>query len=127
MLIPFWQLYQQYNLNISGILHIGAHECEELKDYVRFNINPLQIYWIEAQQNKVDQMKLKNIPNIYQAIIDDVDDKEIYFNISNNGQSSSILEFGTHLIHHPQVHFTQQIKGKTKKAVIITLILLIVF
>ena len=115
MLIPFWQLYQQYNLNISGILHIGAHECEELKDYVRFNINPLQIYWIEAQQNKVDQMKLKNIPNIYQAIIDDVDDKEIHFNISNNGQSSSILEFGTHLIHHPQVHFTQQIKGKTKR------------
>ena len=82
---------------------------------MQFNINPLQIYWVEAQQNKVDQMKSKKIPNIYQAIIDDVDDKEINFNISNNGQSSSILEFGTHLIHHPQVHYTEQIKGKTKR------------
>jgi len=87
MLIPFNQLYQQYNLNISGIFHIGAHECEELKDYVQFNINPRQIYWVEAQQNKVDQMKSKNIPNIYQAIIDEVDDKEISFNISNKGKS----------------------------------------
>ena len=115
MLIPFNQLYQQYNLNISGIFHIGAHECEELKDYMQFNINPLQIYWVEAQQNKVDLMKSKNIPNIYQAIIDEVDDKEISFNVSNNGQSSSILELGTHLIHHPQVHYTEQIKGKTKR------------
>lgn len=115
MLIPFNQLYRQYNLNISGIFHIGAHECEELKDYVQFNINPLQIYWVEAQQNKVDQMKSKNIPNIYQAIIDEVDDKEIIFNVSNNGQSSSILELGSHLIHHPQVHYTEQIKGKTKR------------
>jgi FkbM family methyltransferase len=115
MLIPFNHLYQQFNLNISGIFHIGAHECEELNAYTQFNINPLQIYWVEAQQNKVDQMKSKEIPNIYQAIIDDVDDKEINFNISNNGQSSSILEFGTHLIHHPHVHYTEQIKGKTKR------------
>lgn len=115
MLIPFNQLYNMFNLNISGIFHIGAHECEELKDYIRFNINPLQIYWVEAQQNKVDQMKSKNIPNIYQAIIDEVDGKEISFNISNNGQSSSILELGTHLIHHPHVHYTEQIKGKTKR------------
>ena len=115
MLIPFNQLYQQYNLNISGIFHIGAHECEELKDYMQFNINPRQIYWVEAQQNKVDQMKSKNIPNIYQAIIDEVDDKEISFNVSNKGQSSSILELGTHLIHHPQVPYTEQIQGKTKR------------
>ena len=80
MLIPFDQLYTHFRLNISGILHIGAHECEELKDYMRFNISPLQIYWVEAQQSKVDQMKSNNVPNIYQAIIDEVDDKEISFN-----------------------------------------------
>ena len=52
MLIPFNQLYNMFNLNISGIFHIGAHECEELKDYIRFNINPLQIHWVEAQQDR---------------------------------------------------------------------------
>ena len=33
MLIPMWKLVQQFPLSITGILHVGAHECEELKDY----------------------------------------------------------------------------------------------
>jgi|UniRef100_A0A6C0CLA0 FkbM family methyltransferase len=104
-----------FNLKISGILHVGAHECEELKDYVKYNINPQQIYWVEAMEHKVLLMKAQNIPNIYQAIIDEVDDKEITFNVANNGQSSSLLEFGTHTIHHPHVKFTGNIQGKTKR------------
>ena len=32
MLIPFNKLTKAFNLKISGILHVGAHECEELKD-----------------------------------------------------------------------------------------------
>ena len=115
MLIPFKDIYKHFNLKISGILHVGAHECEELKDYVSHNINPQQIYWVEAMEHKVLLMKAQNIPNIYQAIIDEVDDREITFNVSNNGQSSSLLEFGTHTIHHPHVKFTGTIQGKTKR------------
>lgn len=115
MLIPFSKLFSQYNLKISGIFHIGAHECEELKDYVAHGINSNNIYWIEAMEDKVKLMKSKNITNIYQAFIDDVDNKDIEFNISNNGQSSSLLEFGTHSTHHPHVHFTHKINGKTKR------------
>lgn len=66
-------------------------------------------------EHKVLLMKSQNVPNIYQAIIDDVDNKEIIFNISNNGQSSSMLEFGTHTIHHPHVKFIGTIQGKTKR------------
>lgn len=113
MLIPFNELMNKYHLDITGILHVGAHECEELKAYTSFNINPQDIYWIEAQQKKVDLIKSRNIPNIYRAIVDQVDDKEVSFNISNNGQSSSLLEFGTHLHHHPQVKYIDKIQGKT--------------
>jgi FkbM family methyltransferase len=101
-------------LNITGILHIGAHECEELNDYIKY-VNPNNIYWVEAQQEKVNLMKSRNISNIYSAIIDDVDDKDVTLNISNNGQSSSILEFGTHLQHHPDVQYIGKIQGKTKR------------
>ena len=66
-------------------------------------------------EHKVNLMKCKNILNIYQAFIDDTDNKDIEFNVSNNGQSSSLLDFGTHLTHHPHVHFTHKIKGKTKR------------
>ena len=115
MLIPFKDIYKQFNLKISGILHVGAHECEELRDYVSHNINPKQIYWVEAMEHKVLLMKSKNVLNIYQAFVDEVDDKEITFNVSNNGQSSSLLDFGTHAIHYPQVKFTKTIQGKTKR------------
>ena len=115
MLIPFNKLTKAFNLKISGILHVGAHECEELKDYIQYNLNSNQIYWVEAMEHKVLQMKNQNIENIYQAFVDDVDNKEITFNISNNGQSSSLLEFGTHTIHHPEVKFTKTIQGKTKR------------
>ena len=115
MLIPFKDIYKQFNLKISGILHVGAHECEELRDYVSHNINPKQIYWVEAMEHKVLLMKSQNVPNIYQAFVDDVDNKEIIFNVSNNGQSSSLLDFGTHTIHHPEVKFTGTIQGKTKR------------
>ena len=33
MLIPLHDLVKKYNIKFKGILHVGAHECEELKDY----------------------------------------------------------------------------------------------
>jgi FkbM family methyltransferase len=105
MLIKIQQLVQQFKLQISGILHIGAHECEELNDYNKVGINNSNIYWIEALQEKVNFCKNKyNSINIYQAVIDDQDNNKITFNITNNGQSSSILEFGSHKKSHPEVH-----------------------
>ena len=57
MLIKINELIYHLNINIKGILHIGAHECEELKDYNNAGIDNSNIYWIEAMQNKVDLWK----------------------------------------------------------------------
>jgi FkbM family methyltransferase len=109
MLITIQQLIHHFKLQISGILHIGAHECEELNDYNRVGVNNSNIYWVEAMQEKVDlcRNRYKGV-NIYQAVIDEEDNKEITFNITNNGQSSSILEFGSHETSHPQVHIVSK-------------------
>ena len=109
MLITIQQLIHHFKLQISGILHIGAHECEELNDYNRVGLNNSNIYWIEAMQEKVDLCRNRDKGvNIYQAVIDEEDNKEITFNITNNGQSSSILEFGSHETSHPQVHIVSK-------------------
>lgn len=42
---------------------------------------------------------------MYKAVITDEDDKEVIFNISNNNQSSSVLELGSHLQKHPHVFY----------------------
>jgi FkbM family methyltransferase len=114
MLIPYLDLVKQYNINVSGILHVGAHECEELKDYIKGGLSMNDIYWVEGQEKLVNNMKEKGISNLYHALIDE-DDKEVTFYISNNGQSSSILEFGTHSKHHPHVHYVSSHKQTTTR------------
>jgi FkbM family methyltransferase len=102
----------QYSIQVKGALHIGAHECEESTFYSKLGINN-NVVWIDALQHKVDEAKAKNIPNVFQAVITDKDDDTVTFNITNNVQSSSILEFGSHSTHHPHVHFVGTSSLKT--------------
>lgn len=104
MILPLKTLCEKFKVNITGVLHVGAHECEEQSFYINQGVDNKYIYWVEAMDNKVELIKNKfdNI-NIYQSVIDIVDNKEVEFNIANNGQSSSLLNFGTHSKHHPHV------------------------
>jgi len=115
MLITMQQLMQQFALKITGVLHIGAHECEELKDYQAVGVPLDKMYWVEAMPDKVEFCKQRygNGLHIYQAVIDETDGSEVTFHVTNNGQSSSILEFGTHAIKHPQVHVVNTVKTTT--------------
>ncbi len=56
MLINFNKLYVNYNLKISGILHIGGHLCEEIEDYEKY-ISRNKILWIEAIPENVDKCR----------------------------------------------------------------------
>lgn len=116
MLIPYRELVKKHNLNVSGILHIGAHECEELIDYVCCGVKPENTYWVEAMDDKVElnKKRYKKL-NIYNATIDLQDGIEVVFNITNNGQSSSILEFGTHEKNHPHVSVVKKVVKKTSR------------
>ena len=113
MLINLHELVKKYNIQFKGILHVGAHECEELTDY-NFYITNDKILWVEALPNKVDQCKQK-YPNILieNAVVSDTVEI-VKFNVSNNGQSSSILEFGLHSQFHPQVHYVTSFETETK-------------
>lgn len=102
-----------YGITITGAFHIGAHDCEELGFYHRLNLTKKDVVWIDAIPKKVEEAKIKNIPNVYQAVITDKDDEDVVFHISNNVQSSSVLPFGTHLQEHPHVYYTEDIALKT--------------
>jgi FkbM family methyltransferase len=101
------------NINIHGVFHIGAHDCEELPIYVELGLKKDDIVWIDAIDLKISQANARDIPNVYKAVITDKDDEEIIFNISNNRQSSSVLEFGTHKYEHPDVVYVQSISEKS--------------
>ena len=113
MLINLHDLIKKYNITIKGILHVGAHECEELIEYLQYaQMN--KILWVEAMPNKVDFCK-KKYPTIFieNAVISDKIEN-VKFNVSNNGQSSSILEFGLHEIYHPSVKYVSSYEVETK-------------
>ena len=116
MLISFEEIAKillEKNIHISGSFHIGAHECEEMPFYNKLGLKPDDIVWIDASLKKVNEATKRGIPNVYNAVIIDKDDEEITFNISNNVQSSSVLEFGTHSEEHPWVVYVDKIKQKS--------------
>jgi len=102
------------NIHITGSFHIGAHDCEELAFYNNsLGLKNEDVVWIEAIPLKVQQAVNRGIPNVYNAVITDKDDENIIFNISNNVQSSSVLELGTHSQEHPDVVYVGKIKQKS--------------
>ena len=113
MIIPLINLVQKYNIQFKGVLHVGAHECEELKDYENY-LPRNKILWVEALPDKVEFCK-KTFPDVLieQAVVSDKIET-VKFNRSNNGQSSSILELGTHETLHPHVHYTDSFMVETK-------------
>lgn len=116
MLISFEEINSillNNNIRITGVLHVGAHDCEELYFYNRLGLQKESVIWIDAIPSKVEQCKQRGIPNVYNAIVTDKDDESISFNVSNNVQSSSIFEFGTHAQEHPQVVYVKKIQGRS--------------
>jgi hypothetical protein len=105
MLIDFNTVYdylKQNNKTPRGVFHVGAHECEEREAYNSKGIPDSAIVWVDGNLDLVIKMKDKGVPHIYYALIDEVE-HDVTFNITNNGQSSSILELGTHATMYPHI------------------------
>lgn len=116
MLIKFGDLLNKYKLRPNGIIHIGAHKAEELNDYLAARV--FNIVWVEGNSKLYSDLKSKlkflTDNKVFNAIISDTDGQEVTFHITNNGESSSILELERHKIHHPQIHVTESVAGTTK-------------
>lgn len=116
MLIDFSHICKKYNFVPKGILHIGAHDLEEMKFYQSQGV--FNIIWIEGNPDIVSRNSHRingTTQKLLSALIYSEDDKEVNFNITNNLQSSSILEFGKHREYHPHVDFVESRKMKTTR------------
>ncbi len=113
MLISLHDLVKKYNIIFKGVLHIGAHECEEINDYEKY-LPRNRILWIEALPDKVEicKQRYSNLL-IENAVVSDVIES-VNFNVSNNGQSSSMLDFGLHSTFHPHVKYISRFETETK-------------
>ena len=116
MLIPYHRIQQiltENKIAINGAFHIGAHECEELSFYRQLGVPSIDVIWIDAIPQKVVEAKHRGVPNVYHAVVTDQDNQDVIFHVSNNGQSSSVLEFGTHSQEHPWVTYVEDLPQKS--------------
>jgi len=116
MLINFKEIVGKYG-KPKGIIHIGAHCMEERSDYLSENLD--NTIWIEANPKTYEYVKntitLNQFEKFFNFAISDVDDLIYDLKVTNNGQSSSILDLEVHKQHHPSIFVTEIIKIKSKR------------
>ena len=98
------ELEKYWGISAQNILHVGAHNAEELDSYMQVNCK--KIIWIEAQSEKVRYLKAKLDPAqnlIIEAAIWDKDGVELTLKVTNNSESTSLLEFGSHQDSYPKI------------------------
>lgn len=113
MLISVKDLREFWRVRPTGVVHVGAHSAEEEGDYEAFGFGP--VVWVEAQPLLAQQLKTRIKPpsTVLQALVWDVSGEEMPLKLTNNSQSSSVFEFGTHEIHHPDVKVVSEVILKT--------------
>jgi FkbM family methyltransferase len=118
MLVSLEKLVQRHRLNITGVLHCGAHEGQEAKTYAKLGVS--KMIFVEADPDIFERLKV-NLSKYQNAIpvnvcLSDSDGEEVEFKRTNNaGQSSSIMDLHLHKQSHPEVHVVDSIELKTKR------------
>lgn len=116
MLLEFNDLVKKYDMNISGVLHVGAHLGEEAPLYDALGVK--NVFWVEGNPHVLQKLNKKLAAyghTVIDALVYDKDGVPLEFNITNyDGMSSSILEFGTHTSFSPEIHFVDKVKKDSR-------------
>jgi FkbM family methyltransferase len=109
MIIEIDSIIKKYNMNVSGVIHIGAHYGEEVPNYVKVGIENIVLF--EPLKENFEVLKKNILPycnfNIkkYQVALGNKN-TSIAMNLSsNNLESSSILKPKQHLNLYPDITF----------------------
>lgn len=114
MLISVQVLKKYWGVNPKSIVHVGAHNAEELETYRLAGWGP--VTWIEAQPQKIHNL-LQRVPSshtVIEAAVWDADDVELKLNVMTNTESTSLLKLGTHAKEHPGVTLSHTLSVTTK-------------
>jgi FkbM family methyltransferase len=102
------------NTVIKGVLHIGAHECEEAPFYKNMlHIPNDRIIWVDANIKKVAEMRGRGYA-VEQAVLDETE-HECDFNITDNTQASSLLRLNHENGFYNNINITETQKCNTER------------
>ena len=110
MLIRVSEITKYFGIFPKTILHIGAHTAEEKSDYEINGWGSLGIIWVEAQEELCKLIPIRQTTNdkVLNYLAWNENGQDLEFKTTNNGQSSSILDFGTHKKTYPSINFISE-------------------
>lgn len=104
--IDFESIIDKYELKITGVIHVGAHEGQEVYLYEKFKISSIALF--------------EPLPNVYAKLYENYGQKYQTFNVAlgnvegvvtmnientNGNKSSSILKPHKHIDYYPHIVF----------------------
>lgn len=121
MLIELPEILKAYGRVPSAIVHGGSHLAQESAAYEAAGIS--DVVWIEANPALIPELRKRvgrlRHNTVLEACLGSTTGEMVTFHIaeadngSNKGQSSSLLELGTHLTAHPEVSFVSHVTLET--------------
>lgn len=111
-MIPIRHLVEQgWITSVSGVLHLGAHYGEEADLYdhdLPWAAGP-QVVWVEGDPAHIPHLRghVEHRPghSVIEALVDERPAEVVLHLASNEGASSSVLDFGTHSVQHPNITY----------------------
>lgn len=113
MLMPMRQLPFQC---VTGAIHVGAHQAEELNDYLESGIN--RILWVEPNEDLHSEIEkaISSFPLMRLGKFAAGDrDHQGELHITNDPQSTSMLELNIHAIEYPHIVEMAKVEVKVKQ------------
>lgn len=105
--------------SVKTICHIGSHIGLEAERYYELGVE--RVIWVEGNYKVLNRLikntSKYNLDNIYIPLaISDRDDEVLDFNITNNEESSSLMQLGaSHKEFYPHIDVVDKIKVITKR------------
>lgn len=111
MLLSFNSLIRKYNVNVTGVIHVGGHIGQEMETYKKNNVDNLIVF--EPQQvpfqklSKVaNELAFENIELINKALGNSI--QKIEMTCNDDGLCSSILNPKHVLEQYPNIIFDRK-------------------
>ena len=98
------ELTRCFEVNFEYILHVGAHEAEELEDYI--SAGAKHIFWVEAQMEKAEQLRERldaDKNSVICAVVWNEKGVPLKLRIASNSESSSVYEMSKHSSLYPEI------------------------
>lgn len=111
MLISFGRMKKKYGMDIRGIIHVGGHFGEEMREYISEGIKDIIIFEPLSKNFEVLSKNCANLNaniNGHQVALGSEEKTVEMYISSNDGLSSSILKPKVHLTQYKDILFNER-------------------